>query len=272
MEILEFYASHSLFSDPGKNADMYEDLPDDAEEVCKILQGICLDFYVIYKYPIQNERWLETNNRYAEDILSVIRRIDSNTLTQERPVNMRFIASDSHFCTLFCSIMRSKGIPARKRVGVSPRDGRFYTYEICEYWDKEAQEWKKADPAGKGYEFIPAARAFMDVHARRTVPEQYFTDDRQGMRNIIADVVLDLAALNKQELLSWDRYGIMNEDPIEYLDYFRTVLDTVAEVSLKYDDDLEKIQAAYASDTRLQVPSEVFCDTPLVPPHRAFLK
>ena len=174
MEILEYYASQSSFTDPGKNAGMYEGLPTDAQSICKTVDGICLDFNERWKYPIQNERWLEMNNRYVDENLDSVKALNKTAkITEERPADQKMMASVSHMASICVSMLRHVGIPARKRIGYVDDGNEFATYEIVEYYDKAEDSWKVLDPNGKCTGFIPAAQAFFDVKNGKSDEKKY---------------------------------------------------------------------------------------------------
>lgn len=270
MDILEYYASQSPFTDPGKNVQMYEGLPVSVSEICKAVAGITLDFNERWKYPIQNERWLETNNRYVDEFLDSIKALDKNSpLTAERPEDLRMMTSVSHVASLCVSMLRHVGIPARKRVGFIQDGDEFDTYEIVEYYDKADDSWKTADPNGKGAEFISASQAYQDVKAGKTEAVKYTNEDSIGIEIVIANLILDLAAVNKKEMLSWDRYGWMVRPVADYSDRAWEILDQVADLLANDDRNIEALETAYNSEEGLMIPRIIFCDSPIVPPHKA---
>ncbi len=273
MDILEFYASQSPFTDPGKNVQMYEGLPVSASEICKVVDGITLDYNERWKYPIQNERWLETNNRYVDEFLDSVKALDKvDPITDGRPEDLRMMTSVSHVASMCVSMLRHVGIPARKRVGFIPAGEKFGTYEIVEYYDQADGSWKVADPNGKGADFISASQAYCDVRTGKTDAALYINDDRKGIEIVIANLILDLAAVNKKEMLSWDRYGWMVRPVSDYSDRAWEILDGVADLLANDDKNIDKLIACYDSEEGLEIPRIIFCDSPLVPPHKAVIR
>ena len=272
MTILEFYASQSSFTDPGRNSSMFEGLPKSAEEICTIIDGICLDYDERWKYPIQNERWLETNNRYVDEFLDSIRVLNKKlpTVLEARPADERMMTSVSHVATMCVSMLRYVGIPARKRVGFIPAGEGFTLYEIVEYF--EDGQVKKLDPARKGEGFVRAAQAFADFRAKKMCPCKLNCAEKKGKAVAVAALMLDLAAVNKNEMLGWDRYGWMLRPIDDFSDRAWEILDGVAAVLLEKDMDVEALKAAYESEEGLMVPKMIYCDTPIIPPHKAVIR
>jgi len=273
MDILEFYSSQSPFTDPGRNVQMYEGLPASASDICKVVDGICLDFNERWKYPIQNERWLETNNRYVDEFLDSVRRLNKTApITEERPAEQKMMTSVSHVASMCVSMLRHVGIPARKRVGFIKNGEEFATYEIVEYYDAADSSWKTADPNGKCDGFISAAQAFCDVRSGKEAAEKYTCDDTYGIEVVVNNLILDLSAVNKKEMLSWDRYGWMCRPVADYSDRAWELLEEAADVLANDDRNIDRLQAVYCGEEGFMVPRIIFCDSPIVPPHKAVIR
>ncbi len=264
MDMLSYYATQSALTDPGEYAPMFADLPKDVSGLCRAVQGVCLDHRERYKYPIVNERLLETHSHTVRDMLRCIASRGKAPLTEERAIPDRLLACCSNFADLFVSMARHVGLPARKRVGF---DG-CTCWEIAEYHDGAA--WKQVDPSGlmRG-EFLPAAKAWQDQRAGRSDPAQFKGDVSCGMDVLRDALMLDLAAMMKVELLTWDRYGWMLRPFEDFSDRAWEILDTVA--SLLLAGDVDALKELYDREEGIQVPRVVKCDTPLVPPHKAEL-
>lgn len=271
MDTLSYFAAQSPLTDPGEYSSMLPDLPKEAPEICRIIQGLFLNHEERYKYPIVNERLLETHSRYISVVLKEVLALDKRPLSEARPEADRFLASSSDYANLFCAIARAHGIPARKRAGFRP-DGpeSFRSHELAEYWDGNA--WQQVDPSGlcQG-QFMPAAQAWQACRSGQTAPEQFQDEQSKGLTVVRANLLLDLAAMNKLELLNWDRYGWMMRPFKDFSDRAWEILDQVAELLLAGDKALDELQALYAREEGIQVPRVITCDTPLVPPHKVEL-
>lgn len=271
MDILAYYASQSRFTDPGACAEHFQNAPKSVEGIVEFVQDRCLDFEERYKYPIQNERLLETNNRYADEIINKILKLKRRSaFTDERAIDEKTMVLTSQSACLTLSMLRYNGIPARKRVGFVAQAGIYKSYEIVEV--AEGGAWKQLDPFGWGLEFIPAAKAWADYKAGKIAADQFVNVDLKGVTVLIANLILDLAALNKQELLTWDRFGWMNRPIADYSEKAWAILDGVAAVLAKADEDPEAVFAAYEAEEGLQVPEVIWCETQVCPPHKVTLR
>lgn len=277
MDILEYYASQSEFTDPGPFAEHYAGLPSSVEGICQTVSEVMLDFMDRWKHPIQNERWLETNIRYVDEMIEAIRLMDKKNpvIFYDHPDDAKMMASSSHFVALAVSIMRAKGIPARKRAGYVSSgeffkeygiENKFMAYDVAEvYVDGQ---WKIVDVEGRGETFIPVAQVYKNCRAGSDDAALYYDDENNGIDAMIAVLIHDFDACAKAEMLTWDRYGLMDKPVDEYTDDDWALLDKVADLLINNDKDVDAIDALYKAEKRLQVSRIIFCDTPLVPPHK----
>lgn len=264
MDFAAYFKTQSPFTDPGDFAGMLDGLPKDAAGLCGVVQGVCLDYRERYKYPIVNERLLETHSRLVSAVLKCIASRGNAPLTQARGIPDRLLASSSDFANLFVCLARHVGLPARKRVGF---DG-FKSWELAEVYDGAA--WKQVDPSGvmEG-KFVPAAEAWKKCRAGEWDAEKFQGAQSRGMDVLRCNLMLDLAAQMKIELLNWDRYGWMLRPFEDFSDKAWETLDKAAGLLLA--DDLDALRELYDREEGVQVPRVVKCDTPLVPPHKAEL-
>lgn len=279
MDILGYYASQSEFTDPGQFAAHYDDIPSSVDGICQTIHDVMLDFMDRWKHPIQNERWMETSIRYVDEMIEAIRLLDKKAakIFTVRPADAKMMASSSHFAALAVSILRAKGIPARKRAGFVPSgeffkeygiEGKFMAYDVVEY--HENGEWKIFDVEGRGDSFIPAWKAYTDCRKGDADPALYYDDENNGMDVLAAVLVHDFDSCAKNEMLTWDRYGIcdVQKTASDYTDADWTLLDKVADLLKTDDKNVDAIEALYKAEKSLRVPRVIFCDTPLVPPHK----
>jgi hypothetical protein len=134
---------------------------------------------------------------------------------------------------LFVAMARHKGIPSRARVGFARYllDGWLIDHEIAEVWDGPAERWRlvepeidddHSDPAGGASfdaldvppdRFLTAPRAWQLARSGAIDPERFVTDPdleipaTRGWPQLRHNLVHDLAALNKTEMLLWEDWG-----------------------------------------------------------------
>lgn len=269
MDTLSYYAAQSPFTDPGDLSGLFTGLPKTVPELCRVVQGLCLDYEIRYKYPIVNERVIPTHVRYVSAVLKEITALDKSPLTEARPEVNRFLASSSDYANLLCSMARAQGIPARKRVGFTKGE-TYDSFELTEYWDGSA--WKQADASelAKG-EFLSAAEAWQAVRSGKLDAGLFRDKENSGLSVVRNNLLLDLAAMNKRELLNWDRYGWMLRPFEDFSDKAWEILDKAAELLLAGDGALDELAELYNREEGIQVPKVIRCETPLIPPHKAEL-
>lgn len=278
-DIKTYYTAHSVFTNPGARAELLADMPASAAPLAETLRGLMLMHDDIAKYPIQNERVRDTLCRYAAAILDRLAEMDKKTpLTQKRPEDQRFVANSSDFALLCVSVLRQKGVSARKRTGFVPcdvfYDGEQYyrLHDIVEY--REGDAWQRLDPSGlsKPEDFIPAGKAWQDCRVGHAAPDKFRDEEHRDFEILTAALLLDLANLGKRELTVWDRYGWACKPFAEFDSRQWQKLDDLAIALQKGDEAQEELIALYNGEEGLQVPQEIWCASPVVPPHLVRLK
>ena len=284
MDSLSYFSTQSPITDPGALGRLFADLPGTVPEMSDVVLGLCLDYGERYKYPIPNERLLETHSRHFRTILEKIIALDKRPLIEARPPDKRFMASCSDFASLLCAMARFQGIPIRKRVGFAAVKPESYrSQEIVEYWDSDAGRWRQIDPcldeaaipaeaiASGPHDlppdrFLPAGRAWQTCRTGQSDPGSFGNEKSRGFGVVRANLILDLAAMQKRELLNWDRFGWMERPFEEFGEAERKVLDRLA--ALLQAGAFADLQTLYAQEEGLQVPRVITCDSPLAPPHK----
>jgi hypothetical protein len=178
-----------------------------------------------------------------------------------------------YFSTLSCALLRHAGIPARARCGFADyfEPGRHVDHWVTEYWEGAERRWIRIDaqldamqraaitpafdtenqPPGP---FLPGGEAWQRCRRGEADPATFGIMDMWGLWFVQANVVRDVAALNKMELLPWDVWGRMafKEDPDpDTASLTDRVADAVA------TGDLAAIRHVYEDDD-VRVPDKVF--------------
>jgi hypothetical protein len=111
-------------------------------------------------------------------------------------------------------------------------------------------------PAGA---FLTGGDAWRVCRAGQADPAAFGIFDMSGMGFILGDMLRDLAALNKMELLPWDCWGIMNEiGGDEDITAAHTILlDKVAQLTTAAETPLSEIKAIYENEPGPRVPPTV---------------
>jgi len=119
-----------------------------------------------------------------------------------------------------CGVLRAAGVPARARCGFGGyfRPGWFEDHWVAEYWNT----------------------------------------DEHGAHWIAGNLRLDLASLNKVEMLPWDLWGAGWEPGTEPTDVQLHLFDTVADLTTDPDARFGELRRRYESDDSLRMNGTVF--------------
>lgn len=274
---LTFYAYPGVMTTPGEQATLLQGLPEAIPALCAIVQQNLLHVFWAERYgaPLSPERRAEVNIRRASTMLARIAALDSRLLTLPRPVDGRLVGNCRHFAVMLATLLRHQGIPARARCGFGAyfTPGQFEDHWACEVWSEAERRWVMVDPQldalqietlGVTFDphdvpadqFIAAGRAWQMCRSGEVDPERFGIFDMHGLWFVWGNLLRDLAALNKMELLPWDCWGLMEADDPGSDDNL-TVFDRVAELTLGIDDDFGAVRSLYDSDPDLRVPPEI---------------
>jgi hypothetical protein len=300
MDPLAYYATQSPITDPGKNVGLFVNLPDDIEGLCRVVQGLYVHFHGLEHYGISDERLPEINTRYVEKMLARIVEMDDRPLTEPRSPNKRLVGCCHDADVLFCALSRHQGIPTRTRVGFasylnnSPPDFNA-SHTVVEYWDLSEQRWRLVDvdqcwrvvgldgfvPGEHdiGFDvydvprdqFLVAGKAWQMCRTDEADPNRFGLEGMKGLWFIRGNLILDLAAQNKMELLLWDAWGLMLKDMETYTEEEWQLLDKVAVLTRAGNEAFAEMRAIYEEEIGLKVPPVVKCYSPVGKPSEVTL-
>jgi hypothetical protein len=281
-QILDFYATPGPMTSGGKYSALLKELPNDVRALVRVVQGLTVHEYValdFYGFAIPGKRREESHIRLLEGMLDRLLAMDAQPLSVARPVEKRIVGVCHHFMLLLVATLRAKGIPARGRYGFGSyfNPGFFEDHSVCEYWNAAAARWVLVDPQFDEIwqRELKIEHDILDVPRDRLVtageiwtrcskgeadPSKFgiFKGDLRGLWFIAGDIVRDLAALNKLEMLQWDVWGSMPR-PNETLQHDQLAFfDRLAQLSRQPDASFDELRKIYAEDDRLHVPSTVF--------------
>ena len=276
-QMLEYYAAPGPMTDlAGVPTDVFDGLPTDPVGLCRAVPGLIVHemWASAYGFEVPEDRLTDLQSRSAVEMTDVIRRLDPGPLSAARPVEQRMVGNCRHFSTLSCALLRRAGIPARARCGFGMyfEPGKHVDHWVTEYWNETEQRWVRIDaqlddvqraaiaadfdtedlPPGP---FLPAGEAWEQCRTGRADPDTFGIFEFWGLWFVQANVVRELAALNKMELLPWDVWGAMKfqEEPDGAA---ASLTDTVAGVIA--GGNVDAIRTVYEDSNDLRVPDKVF--------------
>ena len=228
-DLLNFYAQPGPMTDPHDQAHLFTDLPTDIPSLVKVVQGVMVHIFWAERYglTLSDERKQEVNLRFIPKILARINELDPQPLTVARDLDHKFVGNCRDHTTLLCSILRYQGVPARARCGFGAyfNPGTYEDHWVCEYWNTDQQRWILVDAQLDQFQqdqlhitfdpldvppdqFVIAGRGWQLIRSGEVEPELFGIFDWRGQWFAQNNLVRDFLALNKIELLPWDRLGI----------------------------------------------------------------
>jgi hypothetical protein len=257
---LEYYACPGLMTDPGEHADLFDGLPTEIPALCGVVQGLLLHVFWAERYGValSEERQREVEIRRVSHMLARIREMDDRPLTVGRSLEKKLVGNCRDFSVLLCAILRHRAVPARARCGFGAyfTPGMYEDHWVCEYWNADEDRWVLVDAQLDALQrevleipfdpcdvprdqFLVGGKAWRMCRAGEADPEKFGIFDMHGLWFIRGDLVRDLLALNKIEILPWDF----------------ALLDRVAELTLVDAPPFAEVRAIYEGDARLRTPA-----------------
>jgi hypothetical protein len=293
-EDLAYYADQSGITDPGAMGHRVAGLPRDLAGLQRVARALVIHYRADdpSSHGISEERFTEIDSRYADTMLARLAELDDRPLAELREPKERLVGCCRDFTVLFLTMARALGIPARARVG-------FATYfvpnfnidhEVAEVWDADERCWRLIDPElwddhidpndGARVDpldvprdrFLVGGTAWQLCRSGQADPETFVVAPEldvpitRSWPYLCHNLVHDLAALNKVEMILWDTWGLM-EGELSEADY--ALLDRVADTTAGADPELSELRRLYGDEPGLQVPGTVTSYWPLTGEPRA---
>jgi len=236
-----WYGTQSRVTDPGPFAGRLDAVPPDLAAMQAIARQLVFHYRAGGDYAengIDPGRIAEIDTRYADAMLARLAELAGPPLTAGRPARQRLVGCCRDFTVLFLAIARHQGVPARARVGFAGYfvPGWFVDHVVAEVWDAGQQRWRLVDPElADGHtggsdpspvdpldvpasRFLTGPRAWRACRACEADPERFAVDPdlkvpgTRGWPYLRHNLVHDLAALTKREMLLWDEWGLADLD------------------------------------------------------------
>lgn len=282
----DFYVTQSVHSDPGGEdsgiADRLTALPDDPGELALLVRHLLIHREEAGRFgcALPESRYrLEAETRYISDILDMVTGLDGAELSAPRRPLDRFAGTCRDFALLHCALLRHTGTPARVRCGYATyfAPGFYDDHWVSEYWHPE-RGWTLADPQlvpdtriEDPYELdfdpldvprdshLPAGECWRLCRTGAVEPQSIGMSvlGLTGQWMVRGNVVRDLAALNRAEVLPWDTWGVGRGGPdLEEPDEEQlAIVDEAARVTV--EADFECVRELYLNTPELRMPGTI---------------
>jgi len=271
---LAYFATPGPLTDLGAHASRLRELPDALADLCHVVQGLVVHPFLAHLYGLERTelRQDELEIRAAAEMLTRMLALDSRPLDEPRPPERRFVGNCRHFTVLLCAFLRARGVPARARCGFGAYfdPPRFEDHWVCDVWDEARGSWRMVDAQLDARQrealriafdpldvprtqFLVAGDAWQRCRSGREDPERFGILDLRGLWFVRGNLVRDLAARAKRELLPWDGWGLMakrEESDASEL----ALLDRVAELTQAGEERLAEALNLQDSEPGLRVP------------------
>jgi hypothetical protein len=204
------WSTQSLVTDPGKAVTAVDELPAEIRALREASSQLVFHYRAggdFAENGVPADRAGEINTRYADDMFALPLERGEPTFGRTRMPPDRVVGCCRDATVLFLSLTRRKRIPARARVGFAAyfHPGWLVDHVIAEVWDEAEGRWRLVDPEMSS-EWTPELNGrpvdWMDL-----ADDQFVTGPR-GWPYIAHNVIHDLAALNKTEMLLWEGWGM----------------------------------------------------------------
>jgi len=226
MDPLDFYRRPGPMTaiDVAAHGCALDGLPDDPQTLAAAVRNMLVhrDWAPSMGVEFPPERLADQHVRPVDEIIGRLLALRDGPLADPREPADRMVAVCRHFSVLHVALLRRLGVPARARAGFGGYFGPGWTdHWITEWWD--GRRWVRHDaqigtlarqaldldfdPADQPLgTFLTGAEAWQLCRAGRD-PDEFGIFDMRGLWFVLANLLRDLAAINKVELLPWDSVG-----------------------------------------------------------------
>lgn len=273
-----YYAAPGRMDEGGADREFLVGLPVQLGALTAAVQGLVLhpEWAAQYGTTLTPERRHESHLRRVPEMLACLKQKQS--LGTSREPDARLVGMCRHFALITVAALRAHGVPARARCGFASYfiPGKFEDHWVAECWDANEKRWRLVDPQLDELQrrklridfdplevprdrFVVAGAAWQRVRAGQTAEDLFGLSwiHQSGAWFVAANLVRDLAALNKQEMLPWDVWGAMPGPGAPIPSDLATTFDAVAAETLEPDAHFAALQSRYRDDARFTVPATV---------------
>ena len=278
-DLLAYYSTPGVFTTLGSFAEQTDALPNDIGKMAHAVQMLVLHRFWAQAYHVEvtPERDKEQGLHGAAAMLVQAMRLGPARIGEPRQPDNRVIGNCRHFSTMLCAFLRHKGVPARARCGFSAyfEPGKYVDHWVCEYWNAGEGRWVQVDAQLDALQvgvvkpdfdpldvprdrFLVAGDVWLQIRAGTIDPSTCGIADMWGDWFVRGDLALDVAALQKVELLPWEPFGIAKalQSTIPDTDELVALVDRVAALTANGDAaSIQDLLALADHDERLRPPA-----------------
>ena len=274
---LTAFSQQGPISDPGTYASLFDDLPTSIYDLVRIVQGVTIHVFWAERYGVKHtpERQAEVQLRTMPRRLERTLERDPRPLTEPRALEQKLVGNCRDHSLLLAAMLRHQGVPARARCGFGAyfMPNHYEDHWVTEYWNQDQARWVLVDAQLDALQcdvmkipfnpldvprdqFLVGGAAWGLCRSGAADPEQFGIFDMHGLGFIRGNLVRDVAALNKVELLPWDCWGVILSESLDDPSDL-ALLDEAAALTSGDVPDWERVRALYENDPRLRVDGSI---------------
>ena len=274
---LTTFSQQGPISDPGTYASLFDDLSTSIYDLARIVQGTTIHVFWAERYGVKHtpERQAEVQLRTMPRRLERTLELDPRPLSEPRALEQKLVGNCRDHSLLLAAMLRHQGVPARARCGFGAyfMPNHYEDHWVTEYWNQEQSRWILVDAQLDALQcdvmkipfnpldvprdqFLVGGAAWAMCRSGAADPEQFGIFDMHGLGFIRGNLVRDVAALNKVELLPWDCWGVILSESLDDPSDL-ALLDEAAALTSGDVPDWERVRALYENDPRLRVDGSI---------------
>ncbi|WP_432664006.1 hypothetical protein R9X47_26010 [Wukongibacter baidiensis] len=257
--VLEFYKGYSIYTDPGENEKLYDELPEPLTDLCKLIKAQLIHPVAdlpLYRDVIASER-VNEDKEYptVKSMLKGLNNYNQPGLIYERKPEERLILSCRYHAILLASILKSRDIPVRVRYGFANYlyPGHHIYHVICEVWNEKEQRWMLVDPDRQMVDFSREKFEYPgDVWLRykqgKLNSSTYGLPEWWGVHPILSILCHDLASVLGNEHIYWDEPSLTTDSEMDEKDITPEQLDVLTRAANLLEDpdnNFEELKLLY---------------------------
>lgn len=267
---LEYYAEPGPLTTAGPGMTALTALPNTVPDLLAAVRGLLA-------HELGAAQSATGHLRTTRQILDCVLAADPRPLSEPRPPAQRLAGCCRHFTLITVAALRAHGIPARARCGFARyfRRGWHCDHWVIEYWNAALSRWILADAQlspelcqalGIRFdpedvpreEFVVAGAAWIRCREGNLDPSQCGIEGegQSGWWWIAGNLLRDIAALSKMELLPWDVWGAMPGPDIPITNVLAEEFDQLAAITA--DPDTAVVSRVRYENERFRVPTHVY--------------
>jgi hypothetical protein len=261
-EVLDFYRAYGQHTDPGEYAGLFAGLPDALPDLCAFIKTQLIHPVEVARYAdvLPEGRTREDADVYSvHDMLRLLMQRNPQGLIRERKPAERLVLSCRYHAMLLASVLKSRGIPSRVRVGfagyLNPEGGKHIDHWITQVWNEREGRWMFVDPDTRRIDlddFELAGDVWLRARRGEVDPEIYGFHIWWGLGYIMGNLCHDLHACLNHELVYWEGPELFHRDPAQLSDTDTALVDRLAHLLQRPGDNLAELRALHAEHPLLQ--------------------